>query len=169
MNTPFPIHLKLSSSQSPSTEEEKVAMSQVPYSLVVESLMFAMVSTRPDITQAVGAVSKYMANPGCDHWKVVKWILRYLRGTSDFALCYGYANLNCTGYVDSDFTEDLDKKRSTSGYVFSMAGGAISWKSKLQSIVALSTTEAEYIVVTHACKEVIWLKRMLGEFKIKQD
>ncbi|KAK9127709.1 hypothetical protein Syun_016506 [Stephania yunnanensis] len=99
--TPFPTRLKMSSTQCPSSAEEKAVMSQVPYSSAVGCLMFAMVSTRPDIAQAVGAVSKYMANLGCDHWKVVKWILRYLRGTSGFCLCYSYDNLSCVGYVDS--------------------------------------------------------------------
>ena len=88
---------------------------------------------------------------------------------TDHLLCYGSAGLECIGYVDSDFADDRDKRRSTTGYVFSMDGGAISWESKLQSVVSLSTTEAEYITVAHTCKETIWLKKLLRDFKVKQD
>jgi hypothetical protein len=88
----------------------------------------------------------------------VKWVLRYLRGTSDYYITYSSGHELVCGYVDSDFAGDLDKRRSTSGYVFTLAGGAISWISKLQNIVALSTTEAEYVAASHACKEAVWLK-----------
>ncbi|GKV30830.1 hypothetical protein SLEP1_g39605 [Rubroshorea leprosula] len=169
VSTPFPVHIKLSSEYSPSTEAEKAAMSRVPYSSAVGSLMFAMVGTRPDIAQAVEAVSKYMANPGRVHWDAVKWILRYLKDTSSVSLCYRSMEPDCVGFVDADFAGDRDKRRSTSGNVFIMAGGAVSWESKLQPVVALSTTEAEYISISHACKEAIWLERLLAEFKMKQD
>lgn len=92
----------------------------------------------------------------------MKWILRYLRGTADFSLCYGSASLECVEYVDSHFAGDRDGRKSTTGYVFSMGSGAISQESKLQLIVALSTTEVEYIAMAHACKEAIWLERLLG-------
>eukprot|EP00253_Pinus_taeda_P016064 PITA_16064 len=121
-------HFKLSSSLCPNTDEEKDYMSRIPYANIVGCLMYAMVCTRPDISHAVGVVSRYMANPG-----------------------------------------DLDKKRSTSGYVFTLAGGAISWMSKLLNVVALSTTEAKYIVASRACKEVVWLKGLLGEFGRSHD
>ena len=104
--------------------------------------MYAMVSTRPDISHAVGVVSRFMENPGKEHWAAVKWVLRYLRGTSDYYITYNSGCELVCGYVDYDFVGDLDKMRSTSGYVFTLAGGAISWMSKQQNIVALSTTEA---------------------------
>jgi hypothetical protein len=128
------------------------------YANAVGSLMYVMVSTRPNISHAVGVVSRYMENPGKEHWEAVKWVLRYLRGTSNYCITYNSGSDLVCGYVDSDFAGDLDKRRSTSGYVFTLAGGAISWMSKLQNIVSLSTTEAEYVVVSHACKEAIWLK-----------
>ena len=155
VSTPFPIQLKLSAEQSPSIEAEKADMAQVSYSSVVGSLLFAMVCTRPDIAQAVRVMSRYIANLGSDHWTVVKWILWYLRETTNHSLCYGSAGLECIGYVDSDFAGDQDKKRFTTGYVFSMGGGAISWESKLQSAMALLMIEAEYIAVAHTCKEAI--------------
>eukprot|EP00253_Pinus_taeda_P036288 PITA_36288 len=112
---------------------------------------------------------RYMANPGIEHWSAVKWVLRYLRGTSDYCITYNSSSEFVCGYVDSDFAGDLDKRRSTSGYVFTLVGVAISWISKLHNIVAVSTTEAEYIAASHACKEAIWLKGLFGEFGRLQD
>jgi hypothetical protein len=166
---PLASHFKLSSSLCPSNDEEKDYMSRVPYANAVGSLMYAMVSTRPNISHAVGVVSRYMENPGKEHWEVVKWVLRYLRGTSNYSITYDGSSDSICGYVDSYFAGDLDKRRSTSGYVFTLAGGPVSWMSKLQNIVALSTTEAEYMAASHACKEEIWLKGLLGEFGRMQD
>lgn len=92
-------------------------------------------------------------------------MLQYLRGTSDYCITYNNSEFVC-GYLDSNFAGDLDKGRSTSGYVFTLVGGAraISWMSKLQNIVALSTTEAEYIAASHGCKEAVCLKGLFGEF-----
>ena len=84
-----------------------------------------------------------MANPGREHWIIVKRILRYIKGTSDVALCYGGSKFTVGGYVDSDFVGDIAKRKFTTGYVFTLAGAAVSWVSKLQTVVALSTTEAE--------------------------
>ena len=142
ISTPLPVSFKLSSSMSPSNEEGRMEMSRVPYASAVESLMFAMICTRPDIAHAVGVVSRYMANPGREHWNAVKRILRYIKGTSDVALCYGGLDFIVRGYVDSDYAGDLDRSKSTTGYVFTLTGGAVSWVSKLQSVVANSTTEA---------------------------
>ena len=113
----------------------------------------AMVCTRPNISHEFGVVSEYMENPGKEHWSAVKWVLRHLRGISYYCITYNRSNEFICGYVDFDFAGDLDKRRSTLGYVFTLASGAISWMSKLQKIVALSTTEAEYIAASHACKE----------------
>jgi len=85
VNVPLGGHFKLSKAQAPTTEDEKALMSEVPYVSAVGSLMYAMVCTRPDITQAVGVVSKYISNPWKEHLRVVKWILRYLKGSSDMA------------------------------------------------------------------------------------
>ncbi|KAE8686521.1 Protein STRUBBELIG-RECEPTOR FAMILY 1 [Hibiscus syriacus] len=169
ISTPLPINFKLSSSMSPSNEEERMEMSRVPYASAVGSLMFAMICTRPDIAQAVGVVSRYMVNPGKEHWNTVKRIMRYIKGTSNVALCYGGSNLLINGYVDSDYAGDLDKSKSTTGYVFKIAGGAVSWVSKLQSVVATSTTEAEYVSATQASKEAIWLKMLLEELGHNQE
>ena len=89
ISTPLPVNFKLSSSMSPSNETERMEMSRVPYASIVGSLMFAMICTRPDIAQAMEAISRYMVNPGGEHWNIVKKILRYIRETLDAGLCYG--------------------------------------------------------------------------------
>jgi hypothetical protein len=131
VSVPLASHFKISSSLCPSTKEEKEYMSQIPYVNAVVSLMYAMVSTRPNISHAVGVVSRYMENLCKEHWATLKCVLRYLRGTSDYYITYNNGCELVYGYVDSDFAGDLDKRRSTSGYVFTLEAGAISWMSKL--------------------------------------
>ena len=145
VSTPLAPHFKLSASQCPKTEEEREYMSKVPYSNAVGSLMYAMVCTRPDISHAVGTVSRYMHDPGKEHWQAVKWILRYIQKTLDVGLIFEKDDMvgqHVVGYCDSDYAGDFDKRRSTTGYVFTLAKAPVSWKSTLQSTVALSTTEA---------------------------
>jgi hypothetical protein len=132
-------------------------MSKVHYSSVVDILMYEMVCTRPNIAHAVGVVRRYMNNLGKEHWEAVKWILRYLRGTATHALCFGGSETFLLGYVDSDMEGDKDSRRSTTGYVFTIGGTTVSWISKLQKVVSLSTMEAKYVAATEASKEMIWL------------
>ncbi|GJR12854.1 retrovirus-related pol polyprotein from transposon TNT 1-94 [Tanacetum coccineum] len=169
ISTPFPTNIKLSSKMSPSSEKERMEMSRVPYASAVGSLMFAMICTRPDIAHAVGVVSRYMAKPGREHWGAVKRILRYIKGTSDVALCYGESGLTVKGYVDSDYAGDLDGSKSTTGYVFTLSDRIVSWVSKLQSVVAMSTMEAEYVAAAQTSKEAVWLKMLLEELGHEQD
>eukprot|EP00253_Pinus_taeda_P021560 PITA_21560 len=155
---PIPVGVRLSDEQCPKTQEEEEDMSRVPYASAIGSLMYAMVYTRPNIAHAVGVLSKFMSKLGKEHWTTVKRVFRYLRGTSDYGLCYqGRPKLDRVldihGFVDADWAGDLDQRRSTSGYVLNLFGGAVSWMSKKQSVVALSTTEAEYMAATHASKE----------------
>jgi hypothetical protein len=131
--------------------------------------MYVMVCTRPDIAHAVGVVSRYMNNPGKEHWEAVKWILRYLRGIATHALCFEGSDIVLQGYVDSDMAGDKDSRRSTTGYVFTIGGTTVSWILKLQKVVSLSTTEAEYVVATEASKEMIWLQRFMEELGKKQE
>ncbi|KAJ8640593.1 hypothetical protein MRB53_017287 [Persea americana] len=106
-------------------------MSNVLYASTVGSLMYHMVSTRPDIAHAGGVVSKFMSNPGKAHWEAVKWILIYLRGTTNASLCFGGSEIRLQSYVDSDLAGDLDRSISIRKYVFTLGGAAISWKSQL--------------------------------------
>jgi hypothetical protein len=147
----------------PKTQEEIEYMSRFPYSSTVGSLMYVMVCTRPDIAHAMVVLRRYMNNLGKEHWEEVKWILRYLRGTATHALCFGGSNIVLHGYVDSDMAGDKDRRRSTTKYVFTVGGTTISWISKLQKVVALSTMEEEYVAATEASKEMIWLQRFMEE------
>nr|GEX26554.1 ribonuclease H-like domain-containing protein [Tanacetum cinerariifolium] len=119
-----------------------------------------------DIAYAVSVVSRYLANPSKNHWEAVKWILKYLRGTENVGLVYGTNHGNhvdVTGFVDSDYAKDPDKGRSITDYAFLVQGCVVSWKATLQHVVALSTTEAEYMALTEAVKEAIWLRGLLEE------
>eukprot|EP00253_Pinus_taeda_P002267 PITA_02267 len=169
VSTPFARHFKLSKEMCPKTQDDMDYMSKVPYALVVGSLMYAMVCTRPDIAHAVGVVSRYMNNLGKEHWMAMKWILRYLKVTTNQALCFGGSNISLQGYVDVDMAGDRDNRRRTTGYVFTIGGTAIRWVSKIQSVVALSTTEAEYVAATEASKEMIWLQSFMGELGKDHD
>ncbi|KAK8926133.1 hypothetical protein KSP39_PZI018401 [Platanthera zijinensis] len=119
VGAPMPVGEKLSAEMCPKTHEDIEDMAKVPYASAVGSLMYAMVCTRPDIAQAVGVLSRYMAKPGKEHWSAVKRVFRYLRGTSDYSICYEGAEtgrvLDVVGHVDSDWGGDLDSRRSTSG------------------------------------------------------
>lgn len=99
----------------------------------------------------------------------MKWIFRYLRGTSKLCLKFGDNRILLDGYTDADMAGDIDSRKSTSGFLMRLARGAISWQSKLQKCVALSTTEAEYIAATEACKDLLWLKEFLQELGLKQE
>ncbi|KAG8480842.1 hypothetical protein CXB51_025297 [Gossypium anomalum] len=163
VSTPLAAHFRLSSALTPQSDDEIEYMSHVPYSSAVGSLMYVMVCSHLDLSYAVSAISRYMANPNKEHWKAVQWILRYLRGTTNICLQFGRTRDGVIGYVDADFAGDLDRRRSLTSYLFTIGGCAISWKATLQTTVALSTTEAEYMAITEACKEVIWLKGLFSE------
>ena len=136
-------------------------MSGIPYAPAVGSIMYAMICTRPDISYALSCVSRFQSSPGEDHWIAVKTILKYLRRTKDAFLVYGGRDeeLEVTGYVDASFQTDPDDSRSQAGYVFTLNGGAFSWKSFKESVVADSTTEAEYIAASEAAKEAVWIRK----------
>ncbi|GJX88498.1 retrovirus-related pol polyprotein from transposon TNT 1-94 [Tanacetum coccineum] len=163
-------HFKLSLKDCPVRDCDVERMSKVPYANAVGSLMYLMVCTRPDIAYAVSVVSRYLANPGKNHWEAVKWILKYLRGTANVGLVYGTDrgnHVDVTGFVDSDYAKDPDKGRSITGYAFLVQGCVVSWKAMLQHVVALSTTEAEYMAFTGAVKKSIWLRGLLEELGVE--
>ncbi|OAE25191.1 hypothetical protein AXG93_925s1020 [Marchantia polymorpha subsp. ruderalis] len=142
VQTPLVAHFKLSASMSPKTEEGRASMERIPYVSAVGILMYAMVCTRPYLACAASLVSRFMINADVAKLK---------------------------GYVDADFAGDLDKRRSLTGYVFTLFGCALSWKAHLQPIVALSTTDAEYIATMEGMKESLWLKGLIGELGIVQN
>ena len=126
VRTSFASHFKLSLEQYPKMEDEKKWMDRVPYASIVDSLMFAMMCTRSDIAYAVGVLSQLMANFEKMHWEAVKWVLRYLKGISDYAITYSKSSSSMQDYVDANFVDDLDKRRSTIGYIFQNENSSIS-------------------------------------------
>jgi hypothetical protein len=114
----------------PTNKTELEEMKAVPYAQVVDSLMYAMMSTRPDICYAVGLVGRYQSNPGKAHWQAVKRLFRHLQMTKSMKLCFGLDELEIKGFTDADFAGDMDDRKSTSGYVFLFGGTAVSWLSK---------------------------------------
>ena len=137
-----------------------------PYSQLVGSLMYLAVTTRPDISYAVGALARYMSCPTTTHWQAVNGVVRYLAGTTSYGIIYSGESVEFTGYSDADYAGDIDTRRSTTGYVFIMNGGAISWQSKRQPTVAASTSEAEYMAAAAAVKEGLWLRKLLADLDI---
>jgi len=137
-------------------------MRNVPYHEAIGSLMYASLGTRPDITFAVQTLSRFTANPGTAHWEAVKRVFRYLKGTRDLRLSFGGKELELGGYTDADGSM-MEDRRAVTGYAFLINGGAVSWTSKKQEIVLLSTTESEYIAATHAAKEGLWLRSLISQ------
>ena len=132
------------------------SIDQQLYQSAVGSLLYLSVGTRPDMAYAVSNVAKFSSHPTNKHWVAVKRIMRYLKGTSDLGLLYTKeGSSKCVGYSDSDWGGDLDDRKSTSGYLFLIGGGSVSWRSKKQSSVALSTAEAEYMALASAGQEAV--------------
>ena len=161
-STPMDPGVTLCKTDAPSSPAEAAHMKSVPYREAIGSLMYASVATRPDITFAVSTLSQFLDNPGEAHWEAVKRVFRYLAGTKHLALTYGEERHDLVGYTDADGASQ-EHRRAISGSAFLIDGGTISWSSRKQELITLSTAEAEYVAATHAAKEGIWLRRLLGE------
>jgi hypothetical protein len=112
-------------------------------------------------------LGRYQSNPGIDHWKAAKKILRYLQGTKEYMLTYRRSNnLEVLGYSDSDYAGCIDTRKSTFGYVFLLARGAVSWKSSKQSIIATSTMEAQFVACFEATIQALWLQNFVSRFSL---
>ncbi|XP_044585033.1 secreted RxLR effector protein 161-like [Cotesia glomerata] len=166
---PVNIPAELESILSKSVGSQEAMDPGIPYREAVGSLLFAARVTRLDIEYAVNTVSQFVDNYNNTHWSAVKKIFRYLVGTIDCGIIYGASGSDesLVGYTDADYAGCPDTRRSRSGYVFMLNNAPLSWCSKKQNIVSLSTTEAEYIALGHGVKEAIWLKRMLKELGIQ--
>ncbi|XP_073036570.1 secreted RxLR effector protein 161-like [Primulina eburnea] len=161
VSTPIGQHFKLSTDHSPSSKEEEENMKNNPYANGVGSIMYSMVCSRPDLAYAMSVESCFMANPGELHWEALNWTMRYLKGTSNLGLMFRQQTNEkqpLVGFVDSDYDGNLDTRKSLTGFIFTLYGTAISWKATIQLVVALSTTEAEYVALTEGIKEAMWLK-----------
>ncbi|CAM8889899.1 unnamed protein product [Rhodiola kirilowii] len=143
-------HFILSKSQSPKSDVEFAKMEQVPYA------------------NAIGSVIRFMSNPGPEHWLALKHVFAYIRGTLDVGLCYEKRQdeFKLTGYVDADFGGDRDTRKSTTAIYYTLGDCCVSWKSQLQTIVTISSTESEYIALCDAVKEAMWLQGMLSEARL---
>ena len=166
-SVPMSTSVQLSKSQCAATLEEIEYMKDVPYASAIGSIMYAMTCTRPDVSYALSMTSRHQASPGPEHWKAVKNILRYLNRTKNRVLVYGgQTDLIAEGYTDASFMTDPDDRRSQSGYVFLLNGGAVSWRSWKQSTTADSTTSAEVMAAAEASKEGVWIKKFLEELGV---
>lgn len=167
-NTPLPAGTVLDSTMSPKTESEKKEMEDKPYRAVLGSVMWGQLSTRPDLSFTVSILARFQANPGMEHWKALMHAIGYIKNTMDYGLTYYRdSDLSPTAFVDADYGGCKDTRRSTSGYVFLMAGGPVSWSSKRQATVALSTVEAEYVAMSRCAQQMVWMHSWLDEVEIK--
>ncbi|KAL5564205.1 hypothetical protein UlMin_027369 [Ulmus minor] len=163
VNTPTEFGLKLNK------DHEGKKVDGTLYKQIVGSLMY-LTATRPDIMYSVSLISRYMENPTEMHLLAAKRILRYLQGTKEFGLFYKKGEKSdLIGFTNSDYARDQDDRKSTSGYVFILGSGAVSWSSKKQSIVTLSTAEAEFVAASSCTCQAIWLKRILEELHFKRQ
>nr|KAJ0207161.1 hypothetical protein LSAT_V11C500238120 [Lactuca sativa] len=141
-------------------------VSQLEYSRAIGCLMYAMISTRPDIAYAVGRLSRYTSNPSSHHWQAVSRVFKYLKGTMNYGLTYsGYPSV-LEGYSDASWINNLEDHSSTSGWVFLLGGGAISWASKKQTCITNSTMESEFVALSATGKEAEWLRNLIYEIPL---
>ncbi|GAW04347.1 retrotransposon Ty1-copia subclass [Lentinula edodes] len=176
-NTPLPPNVKLKESPNPLPEDERQFMADKQYRAVVGSILWGQVCTRPDLAFAGSLLARYQLNPSRTHWDCVEWVAGYILNTLDYCITYQAPTANPgpgTGlqpyaYVDSDHAGCQDTSRSTSGYVFFMANAPVSWSSKRQATVALSTTESEYIGLSRATQQAVWLTSFLKEVDLGQE
>jgi len=142
-------------------ESTSTAVNNTLYMQIIGSLMY-LTSTRPDIIFVVNMLSRHLTHPTEIHLQAVKRVLRYIKCTLAYGIFYKHeGNEELLGYTDSDYAGDLEDRKSTSGFLFLLSSGAISWFSKKQPVVTLSTTEAEFIVAASYACQVVWLRRML--------
>ena len=155
---------KLSDDEAPFTDTQL-------YQQAVGCLMYAATTTRPDIASAIGILAQYMSAPSMNHWSGIKRILRYIKGTLKYGLLFtaGDTRNHLVGYSDSDWAGDIDTRRSTSGYSFLIGCSLVSWSSRKQATVAKSSTEAEYVALSFATQEAIWLRRLLRSIGCSAD
>jgi len=130
-NTPLPMGINLDKEMSPKTDSEKKDMADKPYRPVLGSVMWGQLATRPDLSFAVSLLSRFQADPGVEHWKALLHVIGYVKNTINYGLTYSRdAEVTPLAYVDADYGGCRDTRRSTSGFVFLMAGGAVTWSSK---------------------------------------
>ena len=162
-----PVSTPMSSNEKLKQEDAVEKADAKTYQSPIGSLIY-LTNTRPDIVHSVNLISRFMNQPSKLHYAVAKRILRYLQGTKKLGiLCKKENGNNLVGFTDNDWAGSLDDRKSTSGYIFCLGSNVISWSSKKQKMVALSSAEAEYIAATDAACEAIWLRRLLSDLQKK--
>src|SRR6266540_3511094 len=152
---------------SPKMESERKKMADKPYQPVLGSVMWGQLVMCPDLSFAISLLSHFQADPGIEYWKNLLHVVGYIKNTIDYGLTYSWdADLTPLAYVDADYGGCRDTHHSTSGYVFTMAGGAVTWSSKRQATVALSTVEAEYIAMSRCAQQMVWMQTWLDEVEV---
>lgn len=162
VQTPMDASALLNSSQCPATDDAKAAMAQVPYRELVGSLMYLSTHTRPDIAYTVNTLAQFMQNPGRAHWEAGKRVLRYLKKTRDYQLTFGHVRGPLEGFSDADWGSS-DHRHSISGTCILLNGGAVSYSSQKQSIIALSTAEAECLALVKLVTDATFITNLLSE------
>ena len=175
--TPMNPKSELTTEQSPQSDTKHTEVKSIPYQNVTGSLLYAAMATRPDIAFAVRVLCQFNSNYGTTHWTAAKWVMCYLKGTTDLSIIYhqdaekslegtlsGIYDLEeIEGFTDADWAGDIETQKSTSGYIFTLTGGPVSWSSKAQTTPALSSMEAKYVSTTHAAQEAIYLCTLLSD------
>lgn len=162
VKTPFEAGMKFN-------DKKEEGICDCPYQEAIGCLLYLAQITRPDISYAVNTLSRFNKNPTAEHWTAVKRIFRYLQGTKNLKLVYTKdGDKNITGYCDADWASDVHDRKSCTGYIFLLQGGPISWRSHKQQTVALSTAEAEYMSMSSAAQEALWLQQLHEELGQEQ-
>src|SRR6202522_2899787 len=163
LTTPMDSNIRLVSDDCPTSIEDKLEMKGIPYCEAIGALNWLAVGTRPDIAFIVGHLAQFLKNPGRTHWEAAKRVTRHLKGTKDLKLTYGGGERRgIEVYSDADGASQ-DHRRAISGFAVLIDGGAMSWSSKKQELITLSTMEAKYVAATHTAKELLWLQRLRSE------
>jgi hypothetical protein len=164
VSTPMEPGAQFTKEQGPSTPTQMMRMRYVPYTEAIGSVLWPVMISRPDATFPVSVLSQFIQNPGRTHWEALQRVIVYLNSTKDLWLTFGGRTTSLEGYCDADWAGQKDR-HSISGYSFHLGQGAVTWSSKKQYIIALSSTEAEYIAQTHAAKEALWLRTFWAEMQ----
>jgi hypothetical protein len=163
-STPSDVNVKLSKSIQTQEVNDLSDPLFSRYREIIGGVMYLVVSTRPDMAQALNVLARFCENPTKEHLTAAKHLLAYLKGTAKYGLCFdANQSENLLGYADADFAGDLDGRKSTSGYLFTICGGPVAWSSRLQRSISQSTTEAEFVSLNEATREAVWLRRILAD------
>src|SRR5437667_3199194 len=164
VHTPMDTSVKLCK-----TTDDDALADQKEYASIVGGLMFAACVTRPDIMCAAGQLSQFLNKPTSQHLLAAKRVLRYLKGCPRLGIRYGRPATPPIGFSDADWAGDIDTRKSTTGHVMMLNNGAVAWRSQRQPTVALSTMESEYMALTEATKELLWLRGLLPELGYENE